>query len=146
LHGPRLLAAAELAVAPGSTRGNYQPIVEEVRDLHLQTARAVLADDAQYAAVAAELRHECEQLHVFLEAAQVLGEMSTRSLDAVLGVGEKLACRLFVAVLRSHVRLHQPRGSHTGAGRSSPRVCAYLPTCICLSFSLYVCVCARARL
>ena len=91
-------------MAKESTREGYQRIVEEIRDTHLAIVRAALSDDTQYARVEAELRHECAQLTVFLEAAQVIGEMSTRSLDAVIGVGEKLACRVFVAVLRSLVR------------------------------------------
>ena len=95
-------------MAKESTREGYQRIVEEIRDTHLAIVRAALSDDTQYARVEAELRHECAQLTVFLEAAQVIGEMSTRSLDAVIGVGEKLACRVFVAVLRSLVRQHAP--------------------------------------
>ena len=94
-----------MVVAPQSTASGYKTIVDEVLDLHLQTAREALEDDALYAAVEAELRHECVQLGVFLEAAQVIGELSTRSRDAVIAVGETLACRLFVAVLRSIVRV-----------------------------------------
>ena len=57
-----------------------------------------------FAEAAVGLQHECEQLRLFLGAAQVLGELSTKSHDAVIGVGEKLACHLLVHVLRSIVR------------------------------------------
>ena len=54
-------------------------------------------------AVVRELESECARLLTFLSAVEVIGEMTPRSLDAVIGVGELLACRLFVAVLQSLV-------------------------------------------
>ncbi|KAJ3076092.1 Aspartokinase, partial [Quaeritorhiza haematococci] len=43
---------------------------------------------------------ECETLREFLNATQTLGELTPRSLDYIVGTGEKLAAIIFAAVLR----------------------------------------------
>jgi aspartokinase len=63
----------------------------------------------------AEIERDCEGLRTFLFAAQVIDEISPRSRDSIIGIGERLACKLIAAVLRDRVSLsflHAPYGTH----------------------------------
>lgn len=51
-----------------------------------------------------EIEHDCAKLKSFLEAAQIINEISPRSRDIIIGVGEKLSCRIVAAVLQDRVR------------------------------------------
>lgn len=52
-----------------------------------------------------DIKHDCEKLKSFLEAAQIINEISPRSKDIIIGVGEKLSCRIVAAVLQDRVNL-----------------------------------------
>lgn len=51
-----------------------------------------------------DIEHDCAKLKSFLEAAQIINEISPRSRDIIIGVGEKLSCRIVAAVLQDRVR------------------------------------------
>ena len=50
-----------------------------------------------------DIEHDCTKLKSFLEAAQIINEISPRSRDIIIGVGEKLSCRIVAAVLQDRV-------------------------------------------
>lgn len=50
-----------------------------------------------------DIRSDCNKLRSFLEAAQIINEISPRSKDIIIGVGEKLSCRIVAAVLQDRV-------------------------------------------
>lgn len=51
----------------------------------------------------ASIKDDCETLRGFLKATWTLGEITERTQDRVLAVGEKLSCRIVAASLKSRV-------------------------------------------
>jgi len=50
-----------------------------------------------------EIEKDCDGLRTFLFAAQVIDEVSPRSKDSIVGIGERMACKLIAAALRDRV-------------------------------------------
>lgn len=79
-------------------------VVSIIRDQHLEAVTSAIADGSRNSGkLAQELNfsiiEECERLRTFLHAAQTIGELSPRSQDRVLALGEKLACLITAASL-----------------------------------------------
>ncbi|KAI8887076.1 aspartate kinase [Backusella circina FSU 941] len=95
----RLLQAAEEALKEGSNR--YLEIVDDIREDHLEAARSAITSDKDILAdVELQIQEECLRLCSFLEAAEIINEISPRSKDIIVGMGEKLACIIVCAVLK----------------------------------------------
>lgn len=78
--------------------------VEQIRADHLKAARKAVHDPDLLAELEQDLEADCDRLKSFLLAAQIINEISIRSKDIIMGVGEKLSCRIVAAVLRDKVR------------------------------------------
>jgi aspartate kinase len=50
-----------------------------------------------------EIERDCDALKSFLQAAQIIDEISPRSQDSIIGTGERLACKIVAAGLRDKV-------------------------------------------
>ncbi|KAI9487008.1 MAG: Aspartate/glutamate/uridylate kinase [Benjaminiella poitrasii] len=94
----KLLRAAKEALSDGSTK--HLDIVEEIKEDHLDAAKATIRDKMILSYVEAELTKECLKLRSFLEAAEIINEISPRSKDIIVGMGEKLSCIIVAAVLK----------------------------------------------
>ncbi|KAI9850689.1 MAG: Aspartokinase [Thelocarpon superellum] len=114
----RLLRAAREAQDPSCR--HHETIVEAIREDHMAAAHASIKSHAIVTRLDAEVRHECEDLLVFLEATRVgdkmegttrsstadahvvqrVGEISSRSKDKIVAKGEKLSCRFITALLQ----------------------------------------------
>ncbi|KAG9236834.1 aspartate kinase [Amylocarpus encephaloides] len=103
-----LFQAIEYALHPQKGQYGLNATIDAIRDNHLDLGRTLRlgADDGsrlELGKVFTELEHgiveDCESLRVFLVAAQTIGELSGRSKDRVIAVGEKLACRVVVSSL-----------------------------------------------
>ena len=71
-----------------------------ILDEHIEAARAALPNSPDLLAqLEADIMQDCDQLRAFLGAAQIIHEVSPRSRDIIIGVGELLACRLVAAAL-----------------------------------------------
>lgn len=81
----------------------FEVTVEQIRNDHLTAAKAVIRDTEILEALEEEIDYDCDQLRSFLMAAQILEEISPRSKDTIIGVGERLSCRIVTAVLRDRV-------------------------------------------
>ncbi|RKO99431.1 hypothetical protein CXG81DRAFT_30208 [Caulochytrium protostelioides] len=106
----RLLEAAREVLQPNSSR--YLDVIAAIEQSHVGALDAIavgaLETDAvrsrkQRAKDAAlqDVRAECARLRSFLTAAEIIDEISPRSRDVIISVGEKLAARIFTAVLES---------------------------------------------
>ncbi|KAF9167290.1 Aspartokinase [Actinomortierella ambigua] len=93
----RLLNAAASALEPGSVE--FVKIVQEIRDDHLEAARTHIGDSEILKRVETEIQQDCDRLKAFLEAAQIIEEISPRSKDIIMAVGEKLSCRIVAGLL-----------------------------------------------
>ncbi|KAK9365964.1 Aspartate/glutamate/uridylate kinase [Lipomyces kononenkoae] len=92
----RLLKAAEHALQKGSTK--HLDIVNAIKEDHIAVSRRLIRDADILADLEASISGECELLANFLNAAQVIDEISPRTKDSIIGAGEKLSC-LFMASL-----------------------------------------------
>ena len=111
----RLLQAAELVLSPpqipsspgiGTTDRSvpikpYVEVVDTLKRDHLQAAIDAIADFDQRAILLAQVRDEFQRLSNFLEAAEVLDEMTPRTKDVIIGTGERLSCLLMTRMLIS---------------------------------------------
>lgn len=80
---------------------SYYQTVDRILNEHLAAAReAVRHNDELLAQLEASIVDDCDGLREFLNAARIIHEVSPRSRDIVMGIGEKLACRLVVAALQ----------------------------------------------
>ncbi|KAJ6021643.1 hypothetical protein N7540_007147 [Penicillium herquei] len=94
----RLLRAAR--DAENSQSREYLTFVEAVRLEHVQVAQEQLKSVDLREQVVADINAECERVLKVLEAAQTLGEITSRCVDKIMSAGEKLSCRLMAAFLQ----------------------------------------------
>ncbi|BGP18436.1 hypothetical protein JCM10213_001683 [Rhodosporidiobolus nylandii] len=79
----------------------FDDTVDQIKQDHLEAARRVVTRNEEVLReVEEELEYDCERLRGFLRAAQIIDEISTRSKDIIMGVGERLSCRIVTAALR----------------------------------------------
>lgn len=74
--------------------------VDLIRSEHIVAARSSITSLTTLRELEEEIERDCDALRSFLMAIQVIGEMSPRSKDTVIGFGERMACKLMTAVLR----------------------------------------------
>jgi len=91
----RLVAAAEAAIAHGA----YYKIIDLLEERHLEAIDKAINDRAIKEQVKQDVDAKFHKLKSFLDAIGVIGEISPRSMDVIIGMGEKLSARIFAAVL-----------------------------------------------
>ncbi|KAF8632152.1 hypothetical protein AX17_004894 [Amanita inopinata Kibby_2008] len=74
--------------------------VDVLRQEHITAAQASIRDPEILKELEAEIERDCSWLRNFLFAAKLIDEISPRSRDAIVGLGERLACKIMTAVLR----------------------------------------------
>lgn len=97
----RLIRAADEALRPGSTE--FVQIIQDLLDDHQKVADELIRDPEIRHDLKKDIERDCAKLRSFLEAAQIISEISPRSRDIIIGVGEKLSCRIVAAVLQDRV-------------------------------------------
>jgi aspartate kinase len=80
----------------------FRTLIDNVRNDHVDSARQYIKSSNILERLEQEIGDECSQIVRVLEAAQTLGEISPRSVDKVMSVGEKLSCRFMAALLNEH--------------------------------------------
>lgn len=90
----RLIKSADLA----SIDGDYTTLISLVREDHLQNAKNKIKNQEILDKLIQDTNYECDQVLKLLHASQIIGEISSRTLDTIMSAGEKLSC-LFVAAL-----------------------------------------------
>ena len=68
---------------------------------HLQLVNEIISDTFQVEQVTKIIKSECLNLKSFMTALDIIGEVSPRSKDVIISVGEKLSAILLTAVLNS---------------------------------------------
>ncbi|KAF4616568.1 hypothetical protein D9613_008733 [Agrocybe pediades] len=82
------------------TRPEFAITIDLIREEHVEAARSSIRDPDILKELEEEIEHDCEWLYNFLLAAKIIDEISPRSRDNIIGMGEKLACKFMTAVLR----------------------------------------------
>ncbi|KAJ2785396.1 Aspartokinase [Coemansia interrupta] len=94
----RLVKAADSVL--GDNAVDHQKIVQDILDDHLEAAQENISSQQIKDDLSASLSDVCRRLKVFLDAAEVINEVSPKSKDIIVGTGEKLACEYIAAVLQ----------------------------------------------
>ncbi len=109
----RLLECCSEVLKPQSTR--YLDMVHAIEEDHLDVARAAMLDPTAPSTLApgerehllaqcdAAIRAKCAKLRTFMSAAEIIDEISPRSRDVIMGMGERLSALLCSYILRSQV-------------------------------------------
>ncbi|AEY96131.1 FADL086Cp [Eremothecium gossypii FDAG1] len=91
----RLLMACDAAASYDET---FQDIVRVIREDHVENASQHIKDAEIRVRLVEQTNDELDQVERYLQASQILGEVSNRTMDLVMSVGEKLSC-LFLTAL-----------------------------------------------
>ncbi|KAJ2631065.1 Aspartokinase [Coemansia sp. RSA 1290] len=94
----RLVKASEAVL--GENSDDYQQIVRDILNDHLEAIQENISKPDIKEQLSQSLTDICRRLKVFLEAAEVINEVSPKSKDIIIGTGEKLACEYVTAVLQ----------------------------------------------
>jgi aspartate kinase len=92
----KLIEAADAAVQ----QGTFYKIIDYLEEYHLSTASALMQGEF-CEQVCEEVSAELKSLKSFLEAISIIGELSSRSNDVIIGTGEKLSACIFAGLLNS---------------------------------------------
>jgi len=92
----RLIEAADAAL----NRKDFYRIIDQLEEYHLATARQIIGEPFQEQVVG-QVDCELKSLKSFLEAINVIGEISPRSHDVIISTGEKLSALIFTGLLNS---------------------------------------------
>jgi aspartate kinase len=103
-----LLEAIHYATSHETSTAEMDRVIDAIQEDHSIAARSVgsqanglkslLEGDLE-----ATIRNDCEQVRSILRATWTVGEISERTQDRILAVGEKLSVRIVVAALKSEV-------------------------------------------
>ncbi|SPO25019.1 probable HOM3 - L-aspartate 4-P-transferase [Ustilago trichophora] len=79
----------------------FNATVDRILSDHIASARkAVTKDKALLEQIESDIVEDCDRLRDFLLAAKIIEEISPKSKDIIIGVGERLSCRIAVGALR----------------------------------------------
>ena len=90
----RLLKCCDLA----SQEAEFNNVIEVISQDHIDNAERFIQDPVLQTKLIQDTKKELDLIAKYLEASKVLGEVSTRTIDLVMSVGEKLSC-LFMTAL-----------------------------------------------
>ena len=82
-----------------SEENDFISTVNILRDEHFKAIRELIKNEDIKSQVENDICFDCDSLIEFLQAAQIIDEISPRSKDAIIGLGERLACRITCAAL-----------------------------------------------
>lgn len=91
----RLLRAADEAL----NLGDYTAIIEAIRADHLNASRDRIQSPQLLSQLESDINIECDRLEKYLSASQVIDEISPRTLDSIMAVGERLSCMYMAAMM-----------------------------------------------
>lgn len=102
-----LLDAIRLATSSEIDIGALDGVINVIQAAHLLAAKTAIGEHGSEALLKetkVAVKRDCEQLRSTLNATWTLGEISDRTTDRVLSIGEVLACRIVSGSLRAKVR------------------------------------------
>lgn len=94
----RLLKAADLA----SENGDFMLLLQVIEDDHVNNAKSTIKSPELQADLIEKSKNEIDHARELLKACQVIGEISPRTLDSIMSIGEKLSCLFMLALMNDH--------------------------------------------
>ena len=78
----------------------YRSTVTDLRVLHYRAVDALLLSDSERTQLLARVDEYLEEFSAFCHSVYILGEVTSRAMDAVTSLGERITARLMAALLR----------------------------------------------
>lgn len=94
----RLIRSADIALEGG----DFQPLLDVIKADHVDNARGRIGDALIQASLIESTEREIERARELLKASQVIGEISPRTLDSIMSIGEKLSCLFMASLMQDH--------------------------------------------
>ncbi|CAN6645210.1 hypothetical protein TRVA0_021S00298 [Trichomonascus vanleenenianus] len=91
----RLLKAAEIAL----DKGDFSRVIEAIRNDHIRAARTHLNSAEIIYELNSRINQECDDVAKLLSAAQIIDEVSAKTMDNIMSTGEKLSCMFMAALM-----------------------------------------------
>jgi aspartate kinase len=100
-----LLDAIQVATAAGSDLADLDLIIDVVKEDHLAAAQKHIGNNdlVTLRSIQLDIETDCEKVRTLLKATSMLGEISGRTTDRVLAIGETLSCRIVAGSLMTKV-------------------------------------------
>ncbi|SNX82237.1 probable HOM3 - L-aspartate 4-P-transferase [Melanopsichium pennsylvanicum] len=101
-HEPKISAAKSDASSDSDADISigFNATVDRILNDHITSARKAITNSPELLAqIEADITDDCERLRDFLLAAKIIQEISPKSKDIIIGVGERLSCRIAVGAL-----------------------------------------------
>ncbi|AMD20007.1 HCL144Wp [Eremothecium sinecaudum] len=95
----RLLEACNLA---SNNDQSFQNVLQLVRDDHIKNAEIYIQDEELRLQLIEDTNSEMDLVERYLQASQILGEVSKRTMDLIMCVGEKLSCLFITALCKAY--------------------------------------------
>jgi len=76
-------------------------IIDEIQKYHISVAKEVIKIEDILNDIVESINKECTSLKTYISAIAVVGEISAKSRDYIISVGEKLSASLFSGILKS---------------------------------------------
>ena len=93
----KLMQASQLAV---KGKSGFLKIIQEIEKLHIKLVESNIKNEANKKAITEEIKEILKKTKNFLEATKIIGELTTRSIDNIISVGERLSAKIFTAILK----------------------------------------------
>ncbi|RLV91304.1 Aspartokinase [Spathaspora sp. JA1] len=94
----RLLKTADLA----SSNEDFQSLLDVIEEDHVSNAQSSIGSEEIKSQLIRDTKLEINHIKELLHACQIIGEISPRSLDTIMGAGEKLSCLFIAALMKDH--------------------------------------------
>ena len=96
----KLMQASQLAV---KGKSGFLKIIQEIEKLHIKLVESNIKNEANKKAITEEIKEILKKTRNFLEATKIIGELTTRSIDNIISVGERLSAKIFaLKILREN--------------------------------------------
>ena len=92
----RLLNCCDLA----SQELEYKHIIDVIGQDHINDAEKYIENDVLQIELISDIKKELDLVQAYLDASKILGEVSPRTVDLVMSVGEKLSCLFMTALCK----------------------------------------------
>jgi aspartate kinase len=95
-----LIQCAETAAR--SDEESYLSLIEEIKTRHHETINELIRDEAERARLAAEIDEYIAELSAYCRSIHVLGEVTSRGMDTITSLGERMNARIVAMALNNN--------------------------------------------
>ncbi|KAI5954952.1 HOM3 [Candida jiufengensis] len=94
----RLIRSADLA----SDNSDFNSLLDVIEEDHIKNCGSKIKSDVIRKQLVEDIKNEMKHGKELLHACQIIGEISPRSLDSIMSIGEKLSCIYMTSLMKDH--------------------------------------------